>query len=124
VELATELFRRVASLEARDWVIAAGILSLLVAIALIGRHTGQLIEAMAALQDRVARAEGNLTNADDFARALDEAVAKRMRNLETRQDRLQAKMENLGKDWRDSMRRTEERNSGEFGFTEFDMRKP
>lgn len=118
------LLERVDALTPRDWIVAAGVLSLVAAIAWIGRHVSQLIETVGVLQERVRIAEGNLTNADDFARALDEALAKRMRRLEARQDRLQSQMENLGKDWRDSMRRTEGRTSAEYDLTKFDLRKP
>jgi hypothetical protein len=62
--------------------------------------------------------------AEESVARIDEAVAKRVRNLEARQDRLQTRVEHAGKDWRDSKRRTECRSSGEFDMTQFDLKKP
>lgn len=124
------LLERVDALTPREWIVAVGIFSLLVAIAWIGRHVGQLIEATSVLQERVRIAEGNLTNAadrieqvDERLTRLDEAVAKRCRNVEVRQDRLQSKVENLGKSWRDSGHPT--KNLDHTGpMTVIDLRKP
>lgn len=111
------LLERVAALTPSEWVIAAAVLSLVGAIAWIGRNVSRLIESHAALAS-------DLKATREFAARVDEAAAKRCQRVEARQDRLQSKMENLGRDWRDSMRRTEARNSGEYGLTTFDFRKP
>jgi hypothetical protein len=121
---ATNLFQRVAEISPSEWLIAAAVASLTVAIAWIGQNVGRLIDENHSLRERLRIAEGNITNVDDFARRIDEAIARRMRALESRQDRLQSKVDNLGKDWRDSMRRTESRTSGEFDLTQIEFHQP
>lgn len=114
----------------RDWIIAAAVVSLMVAIAWIGLNVGRLLDELVALKERVRIAEGNLTNAEDgVARVdervtrVDEAVARRCRNVELRQDRLQTKVDNWGKNWRDSGQCTA--NLDLTGpMTMIDLRKP
>jgi hypothetical protein len=117
VELATELMARVAAMTPSEWLTAISVAALIGAIAWIGRNVGRLLDGLVLIQARVRLAEESVAR-------IDEAVAKRLRNLEARQDRLQLRFEHQGKDWRDSMRRTEERTSGEFDMTKFDLRKP
>jgi hypothetical protein len=110
---ATDLFQRVAALTPSEWLTAIGVAALIGAIAWIGRNVGKVIDAHAALAARVQAAEANLVNAEDAVLQLDEritrvdeAVARRVRNTEVRQDRLQSKVENWGKNWRDSGQQT------------------
>lgn len=107
---ASALLERVQALTLRDVVVAALVITLGGAIAWIGWSVSRLRERLAGLDEMVAR--------------VDAAVAARCRNVELRQDRLQSRMENLGKDWRDSMRRTEERSSGELDLTKIEFRRP
>lgn len=111
------LLARVESLSAREWVIAVGVALLCLAIAAIGRSFGRIRDELVLEQARLRRAEESIARIDD-------ALAKRMRNLEARQDRLQLRVEHQGRDWRDSMRVTESRASGEFDLTQFDLKKP
>lgn len=123
------LLERVDALLLRDWVLAAGVLSLIAAIAWIGRNVGRLLEGLVLLQARMHIAEANAINAEDRAARVDERVtrveesaAKSVRNVEIRQDRLQSKVENWGKSWRDSGQLTQHGQSGE--LTKIDWRKP
>lgn len=103
-----QLLERVDALTLREWIVAAGVLSLIAAIAWIGRNVGRLLDEVCALKERVRVAEGNLVNAEDFVARVDEALAKRMRIVEGRQDRLQILVENRGKSWRDSGQHTQD----------------
>jgi len=127
---ATGLFQRVSALTPRECFIALGVAALIGAIAWIGRNVSRLIAAHEAVAARLQVAEGNLANAQDAVVQLDErvarvdeAVAKRVRNVEVRQDRLQSKVENWGKDWRDSGQAT--KNLDHTGpMTVVELRKP
>jgi len=124
------LLERVDALSLRDWVIAAAVLSLIAAIAWIGRNVGRLIETVEALAERVRVAESALANSldavgqvDERLARVDQAIAKRTRNVEIRQDRLQTKLENWGKSWRDSGQPTKNlKFTGD--VTKIDLSKP
>jgi glucose/arabinose dehydrogenase len=120
---AADLVQRTAALTLRDCVIAAGALSVSVAIAWIGRNVSRLIEALEATRERVRALEGEVQ--------MGEPVPL-LRRLWTRQDRLQkvvgaqgdvlvALKQHVGLDWSDSYLRTEARDSG---ITRFDLQKP
>lgn len=109
-----QLLERAASIPLHDWLVVAGVLMLVGAIGWIGHSVSLLIEAVGALQERMAKAEDATACTDADLRSVATA-------LHSRCDRLQAIVE--GKSWRDS--RAETRNLAHTGdITMLDLKKP
>jgi hypothetical protein len=103
---ATDVLHRVHALTLREWCVAAGVMSLVLAIAWIGRNVSRLLDALGSTQER-------------------------LRALESKQHRLRKLVEKQSKpsqskplDWRDGMQLTEQRDSGEIDLTKIEFKKP